>query len=109
MAPSCPSPVSTLTAASAKSWRLALETRPSPAEAPQPTMRLSELAAIAEGWLPQLSQVVSRLEKRGGVRRTPDPTDGRYTVGILTDDGWDKVVATAPAMSKPCAATSSTR
>ena len=65
-------------------------------EAPQRTMRLSELAAIAEGSLPRLSQVVSRLEKRGWVRRTPDPTDGRYTLGILTDDGWDKVVATAP-------------
>ena len=30
------------------------------------------------------------------MRRTSDPTDGRYTLGILTDDGSDKVVATAP-------------
>ncbi|WP_214105806.1 hypothetical protein [Acrocarpospora catenulata] len=30
------------------------------------------------------------------MRRTPDPTDGRYTLAILTDDGWDKIVATAP-------------
>ncbi len=65
-------------------------------EAPDRTMRLSEVAALAEGSLPRLSQVVSRLEKRGWVRRTPDPTDGRYTLGILTDEGWDKVVATAP-------------
>lgn len=65
-------------------------------EAPDRTVRLSELAALAEGSLPRLSQVVSRLEKRGWVRRTPDPSDGRYTLGILTDDGWDKVVATAP-------------
>ena len=41
-------------------------------------------------------QVVSRLEKRGWVRRTPDPTDGRTTLATLTDDGWAKVVQTAP-------------
>ncbi|WP_457963655.1 MarR family transcriptional regulator [Arthrobacter sp. D1-29] len=60
------------------------------------TARMSELAVIAEGSLPRLSQVVGRLEKRGWVRRRPDPTDGRYTLAILTDEGWDKVVKTAP-------------
>jgi DNA-binding MarR family transcriptional regulator len=60
------------------------------------TMRMSELAAAAEGSLPRLSQVVARLEKRGWVRRTPDPIDGRYTLAILTEEGWAKVVATAP-------------
>jgi DNA-binding MarR family transcriptional regulator len=30
------------------------------------------------------------------VRRTPDPTDGRATLAILTDEGWEKVVRTAP-------------
>ena len=63
---------------------------------PDRTRRMSDLAAFAEGSLSRLSQVVSRLESRGWVRRTPDPTDGRYTLAILTDDGWDKVVATAP-------------
>jgi DNA-binding MarR family transcriptional regulator len=65
-------------------------------EAPRRTLRLSELAAVTEASLPRLSQVVSRLEKRGWMRRTPDPTDGRYTLGTLTDGGWDKVVAAAP-------------
>ena len=37
------------------------------------TLRMSVLAALAEGSLPRLSQVVGRLEKRGWVRRTPDP------------------------------------
>ena len=60
------------------------------------TRRMSELAAFAEGSLSRLSQVVARLENRGWVRRTPDPTDGRYTLATLTDEGWDKVVATAP-------------
>jgi DNA-binding MarR family transcriptional regulator len=61
------------------------------------TMRMSELAAFAEGSLPRLSQVVGRLEKRGWISRRPDPTDGRYTLAKLTDSGWDKVVASAPS------------
>jgi DNA-binding MarR family transcriptional regulator len=60
------------------------------------TLRMSVLAALAEGSLPRLSQVVRRLEKRGWVRRTSDPTDGRYTLAILTEEGWTKVAATAP-------------
>jgi len=65
-------------------------------DAPQRTLRMSELALITEGSLPRLSQVVTRLEKRGWVRRAPDPADGRYTLAILTDEGWAKLVATAP-------------
>ncbi|WFE23161.1 MarR family transcriptional regulator [Solwaraspora sp. WMMD937] len=65
-------------------------------ETPERTMRMSRLAMIADGSLSRLSQVVTRLEKRGWVSRTPDPTDGRYTLATLTDDGWDKLVATAP-------------
>jgi DNA-binding MarR family transcriptional regulator len=65
-------------------------------EAPEHTLRMSELAVLAEGSLSRLSQVVARLEEKNWVRRTPDPADGRYTLAILTDDGWDKVVATAP-------------
>jgi DNA-binding MarR family transcriptional regulator len=57
---------------------------------------MSELAVLAEGSLSRLSQVVARLEEKNWVRRTPDPVDGRYTLAILTDDGWHKVVATAP-------------
>jgi hypothetical protein len=30
------------------------------------------------------------------VRREPCPGDGRFVNAVLTDDGWDKVVATAP-------------
>ncbi|MFI5914488.1 MarR family winged helix-turn-helix transcriptional regulator [Dactylosporangium sp. NPDC051541] len=65
-------------------------------EAPQRRMRMSLLAAISEGSLPRLSQAIGRLEKRGWVRRTPDPDDGRYTLAILTDEGLAKVEATAP-------------
>jgi DNA-binding MarR family transcriptional regulator len=65
-------------------------------ESPGRTLRMSTLAVLAEGSLARLSQAVGRLEKRGWVRRAPDPDDGRYTLAVLTDEGWDKVVATAP-------------
>jgi len=61
--------------------------------APERTMRMSRLAALTEGSLSRLSQVVARLEKRGWIRRTPDPADGRYTLAILTDTGWDTAAA----------------
>lgn len=65
-------------------------------EAPDHTRRMSELAGLAEGSLSRLSQAVARMEAKGWVRRTPDPEDGRYTLAILTGDGMDKVVASAP-------------
>ncbi len=65
-------------------------------EATDRTRRMSEIAVLADGSLSRLSQVVTRLEKKGWLRRSPDPTDGRYTLATLTDDGWDKVVETAP-------------
>lgn len=65
-------------------------------ETPEHTLRMSELAELAEGSLPRLSQVVGRLEKRGWMRRTPDPADGRYTLAILSDEGLAKVIEAAP-------------
>jgi DNA-binding MarR family transcriptional regulator len=65
-------------------------------EAPGRTLRMSALATLAEGSLPRLSQAVTRLEQRGWVRRTPDPGDGRYTLAILTHQGWAKVTEAAP-------------
>lgn len=60
------------------------------------TLRMSELAGLANGSLSRLSRVVDRLEKRGWVSRRPDPDDGRYTLATLTDAGWEKVADTAP-------------
>ncbi|GAB1691464.1 MarR family winged helix-turn-helix transcriptional regulator [Krasilnikovia sp. M28-CT-15] len=65
-------------------------------EAPGRTRRMSALAALANGSLSRLSHVVKRLESRGWVTRTACPDDGRYTNAVLTDAGWDKVVASAP-------------
>ncbi|MFJ2646167.1 MarR family winged helix-turn-helix transcriptional regulator [Streptomyces sp. NPDC087420] len=60
------------------------------------TLRMSTLAILSNGSLSRLSHVVKRLEKRGYLRREPCAADGRYTNAVLTDEGWDKVVATAP-------------
>jgi DNA-binding MarR family transcriptional regulator len=65
-------------------------------EAPGRTLRMSELAATANSSMSRLSHVVSRLEAKGWVRREPCPGDGRFVNAVLTDDGWRKVVATAP-------------
>jgi DNA-binding MarR family transcriptional regulator len=65
-------------------------------EAPSRTLRMSELAATANSSLSRLSHVVSRLEAKGWVRREPCPGDGRFINAVLTDEGWQKVVATAP-------------
>jgi DNA-binding MarR family transcriptional regulator len=60
------------------------------------TLRMSDLAAIVNGSLSRLSNVVKRLEQRGCIRREPDPDNGRYTVAVLTDSGWSILVAAAP-------------
>jgi DNA-binding MarR family transcriptional regulator len=65
-------------------------------EAPNRTLRMSELAATASSSLSRLSHVVSRLEAKGWVRREPCPGDGRFINAVLTEEGWQKVVATAP-------------
>jgi DNA-binding MarR family transcriptional regulator len=65
-------------------------------ETPDRTLRMSELAAIASSSLSRLSHVVSRLESKGWVRREPCPGDGRFINAVLTEKGWQKVVATAP-------------
>ena len=72
-------------------WVLALLS-----EAPDGTRRLSELASQANASLSRLSHVVSRLERRGWVRREPCPDDHRATLAVLTAAGSDQVVATAP-------------
>jgi DNA-binding MarR family transcriptional regulator len=65
-------------------------------ESPNRTMRISTLAGYARGSLSRMSHLIKRLEARGWIRRELDPCDGRYTNAILTDEGYAKVVATAP-------------
>jgi DNA-binding MarR family transcriptional regulator len=65
-------------------------------ERPNHTMRMSELAVLTNAELSRLSHLITRLQKRGYVRREPDPNDGRYTNAVLTEAGYDHVVAAAP-------------
>ena len=65
-------------------------------ERPQRTMRMSALADVTNASLSRLSRVVTRLEDRGLVRREADPTDGRFTDAILTDEGYRTIVQAAP-------------
>ena len=65
-------------------------------DAPDRTLRMGALAALAEGSLPRLSQAARRLEERGWISRSPDPTDGRSTLATLTEAGMAKMVESAP-------------
>jgi DNA-binding MarR family transcriptional regulator len=66
-------------------------------EEPNHTLRMSELAVLTNATLSRLSHLVKRLEARGLIRREPDASDGRFTNAILTDTGYAKLVASAPA------------
>jgi DNA-binding MarR family transcriptional regulator len=65
-------------------------------EDPEHTLRMSELAMLANASLSRLSHLVKRLESRGLVRREADPADGRFTNAILTKAGYKLLVASAP-------------
>ena len=65
-------------------------------ESPQRTMRMSSLAEVTNASLSRLSHLVERLEKRGFVRRAPDPSDGRFTNAILTEKGFRALAEAAP-------------
>lgn len=64
---------------------------------PRQSLRLSVLASYANSTLSRLSRAISRLEAQGWVRREVDPTDGRFTLGVLTAAGRDKLAASTPA------------
>lgn len=64
--------------------------------APDGTLRMSVLADYANSTLSRLSRAATRLETRGWVRRKTDPTDGRYTLAVLTDPGREKVAQATP-------------
>ncbi|MFE9996702.1 MarR family winged helix-turn-helix transcriptional regulator [Streptomyces avermitilis] len=63
---------------------------------PEHRMRMSELAVLANSEQSRLSHMISRLERRGFVRREPDPTNGRYTHAILTEAGHAHLAEAAP-------------
>ncbi|MCD0444827.1 MarR family transcriptional regulator [Glycomyces sp. A-F 0318] len=64
------------------------------------TMRMSDLAYLANGSLSRLSHVARRLEQEGFIRRFACPTDGRSTLAALTDAGLEKLAQAAPGHVK---------
>lgn len=64
---------------------------------PGGALRLSVLATYANSTLSRLSRAMTRLEKKGWVRRETDPADGRFTLGILTAAGREKLDESTPA------------
>ncbi|GAA3569345.1 MarR family transcriptional regulator [Nonomuraea rosea] len=65
-------------------------------EAPERSMRMSELAARAQSSQSRLSHAVARLEERGWVRRERCPADRRGNLAVLTGDGFAALAAAAP-------------
>lgn len=65
-------------------------------EAPDRSLRMTDLARLANSTPSRLSHAVARMEERGWVSRCRAEQDGRGTVATLTDAGWDVVAATAP-------------
>ena len=60
------------------------------------TIRMSNLAGLANSELSRLSHMVQRLERRGLVAREPDPDDKRFTRVVLTGEGLALLEAAAP-------------
>lgn len=60
------------------------------------TLKMRTLADYSNSSLSRLSRAVARLEKRGLVRRGPDPKDGRTTLARLTPAGHETTKKALP-------------
>lgn len=66
-------------------------------EAPERSLRMSELADSSLSSRSRVSHAVARMEERGWIRREPCATDGRGYLAVLTDPGMTALEAAAPA------------
>jgi DNA-binding MarR family transcriptional regulator len=66
-------------------------------EAPDHSLRMSELADRSQSSRSRLSHAVARLEESGWVRRESCPTDRRGSIAVLTDEGYAALEAAAPS------------
>lgn len=66
-------------------------------EAPERSLRMSELADSSLSSRSRVSHAVARMEERGWIRREPCATDGRGYVAVLTGAGMKALEAAAPA------------
>jgi DNA-binding MarR family transcriptional regulator len=60
-------------------------------------IRFTDLARRMLWSKSRLSHQITRMQQRGLVDREEHPADGRGTVVVLTDHGWDAIRAAAPA------------
>ncbi|GAB3466242.1 MarR family transcriptional regulator [Kineococcus endophyticus] len=65
-------------------------------EAPDRSLRMSELAESSLSSRSRVSHAVARMEERGWIRREACPTDGRGYLAVLTDKGLEALAAAAP-------------
>ncbi len=65
-------------------------------EAPDRTLRMSQLADASGSSRSRLSHAVARLEENGWVRRRSCPSDRRGALAVLTDEGFAALAAAAP-------------
>jgi DNA-binding MarR family transcriptional regulator len=65
-------------------------------EADQRRMRMTELAQVTLSSKSRLSHQITRMENAGLVRRQECDLDRRGYFAVLTDEGWQRLVAAAP-------------
>lgn len=65
-------------------------------EAPDRSLRMTELAARTGSSPSRLSHAAARLCERGWLRRSRPPDDRRGQLAVLTDEGYAALAAAAP-------------
>jgi DNA-binding MarR family transcriptional regulator len=65
-------------------------------DAPNRTLRMSDLAALTQSSQSRLSHAVNRLESNGWIRRSQCAHDRRGTLATLTDQGYAVLEVAAP-------------
>lgn len=65
-------------------------------EAPDRTLRMSELAERSRFSRSRLSHAVARMEQAGWVERRECPSDKRGAFAVLTEHGFETLAAAAP-------------
>lgn len=65
-------------------------------ESREHTMPMGDLATLANSSPSRTSHAVSRLEGKGWIRRQQDPSNGRFMLAQLTDEGLVFLRAAAP-------------
>lgn len=65
-------------------------------ESPDRTMRMSEIATGLAHSRSRLTHTIRRMESDGLVERRPCPSDARGVDCVMTEQGWQRLVAAAP-------------